>query len=1172
MINNKLIKVFDNVGFSFTIENDHFKILSKLKNYNSLNSTHVGFYIPYIARNISYQYFETGVGEIVFDGAGNISVKRNSISSSSNENKSVFFPDSGNEFYVFANQSYFDTLLNNVIILDRSSILDNISAIYLVDTSNGDISLTLPSPSKKDIFLEFKVIQSSNALTIRDYNDRVLTVLVGSNNYIRLVSTGEDWVVLNKISESANIQSLSENDSVSMLSNPVGSNYSLQYKYDDTTFGSSQAYWYSTASGQALLLGADNLNDANSVLATSGTNNFLFNKNNAANDFIVYGSGTDNRNLFFSYDGKLGINMPSGVKPSTLLHIVNNLCQNCQEGIRLENRASTYPTNITLYYKPSTNIPANTIVSRLQLSASNSSGIQTNYGKIEARAVSSSHGSERGAIDLIVVSGSTGVKTLNTSVENTILGYPNTKITINNNGNMILSNGSNQIEVGSSSTTVSSETVTITGISYLNTINSQNITSPNIYVSSLSQSGLLTMSNGKIANSQITINSNGSLNLPIPSNRILSTTSNGLVTGIYNTDDYFLTQKDITWNKYSPKSATVCLRQVILVNPISSNEFSVDDQILISLSGTNYYRNIDTITLNGGNQITEMLLDTAVPFGDTNDITIQSITKGGYLSLFRYADNETSDSTSHILSIRPNFSTVFNTSKKDTNFEIYGLNNSPALFVQASGSSVGINTSNLFTIPSGQNVIFQQPSNIPASLTVSGWLYSDNIMVGSASSDVPALVSPGIIESSGIRAKKVQYISLEQIDISGNVISSSTSSIINNKVVTTFDQGIRAYANTGDPGLYLYPKINNALSGNAYGGVSFTTFLDRAKSTASGWSYDRKSKTTINTDTPYILGSLATGTYEANGITVTGYGYLYSDLTVNGIAYASEIVSEDIYLRPAPSTNNTGKYIANAFLTLDRNGKIVSQIPTANYTTPTAPQNLSATQGNGIGNGEVSLSWTAPQSNGGTSILAYILEFSLDSGSTWTRLPVGNYTLNRALSNSTHCSILGLSSLNTYRFRVAAQNNVGIGSFSQNSSAITPASSAPKAVNNITYTRTFNDNNTSSIALSWSASDAGGSAIIGYTIQESTDKGLTWQDYNNTSNLIDDTSETIYGTSSSLDYYYRVSAWNNYNSLNNQSAFAYSYVSGTNPGAPFDTIDSSFSNWDFGMVLFTGVC
>ena len=445
-------------------------------------------------------------------------------------------------------------------------------------------------------------------------------------------------------------------------------------------------------------------------------------------------------------------------------------------------------------------------------------------------------------------------------------------------------------------------------------------------------------------------------------------------------------------------------------------------------------------------------------------------------------------------------------------------------------------------------------------------------MVGSANSGVPALVSPGIIESSGIRAKTVQYVNLEQIDVSGNVLSSSTSSIINNKVITTFDQGIRAYANTGEPGLYLYPKINNALIGNAYSGVSFTTFLDRAKSTASGWSYDKKSKTTINTDTPYVLGSLATGAYVVNDIVVTGYGYLYSDLTVNGIAYASEIVSEDIYLRPAPSINNTGKYIANAFLTLDRNGKIVSQIPTSNYTTPTAPQNLATTQGNGIGNGEVSLVWTAPQSNGGTPILTYILEFSLDSGSTWTRLPVGNYTLNRALGNSTHCSILGLSSLNTYRFRVAAQNNVGVGPFSPNSSAITPASSAPKAVNNITYTRTFNDNNTSSIALNWSASDSGGSAIIGYTIQESIDKGLTWQDYNNTSNLIDDTSETIYGTNSSLDYYYRVSAWNNYNSLNNQSAFAYSYVSGTNPGAPFDIIDSSFSNWDFGMVLFTGVC
>lgn len=1172
MKNNKLIKVFDNIGFSFIIENNDFKILSKLKNYNSLNASHVGFFIPYIARNVSYQYFETGVGEIVFDTTGNIIVKRNIISSSSDSNNPVIFPDSGNEFYVFANQSYFDKLLNNVIILDSNTLLDSISAIYLVDTSNGDISLTLPDPSKKDIFLEFKLVQTSNALTIRDNNDRVFSVLIGNNNYIRLVSTGDDWVILNKTMEPISVQSLSDTNSVSMLSDPAGANYSLQYKYDASTFGSSQAYWYSNASGEAMLLGADNISEANAVLPSSGTNNFLFNKNNYANDFIIYGSGTDNKNLFFSYDGRLGINMPYGVRPSTLLHIVNNACQNCQEGIRLENRASTNPTNITLYYKPSTNIPANTTVSRLQLAGSNSSGIQTNYARIEARAVSSSHGSERGAIDLIVVSGSTGVKTLNTSIENTTLGYANNQISINNNGDLTLINGTNEIAIGSSSTSVSSDTVVITGISYLTTINSQSITSPNIYISTLSPSGLLTISSGKIVNSQITVNNNGSLNLPIPSNRILSMTSGGAITGIYNIDDYFLTQKDITWNTYSPALATVCLRQVMLVDPVDANEFSVDDQIVISLSGTNYYRNIDEITLNGGNQITEMLLDTAMPFSDTNDITVKSITKGGYLSLFRYADNETSDSTSHILSIRPNLNTVFNTSKKDTNFEIYGLNDSPALFVKASGSRVGINTSNLFVVPSGANVIFQQPNDVPANLTVSGWLYSDNIMVGSANSDSPSLVSPGIIESSGIRAKKVQYISLEQIDISGNVLSSSTSSIINNSVITTFDQGIRAYANTGDPGLYLYPKIDNALSGHTYEGVSFTTFLDRAKSTASGWSYDIKSKTTINTDTPYILGSLATGTYTVNDITTTGYGYLYADLTVNGIAYASELVSEDIYLRPAPNIDNTGKYIANAFLTVDRNGKIVSQIPTANHTTPTAPLNLTTTQGNGIGNGEVSLVWSAPQNNGGTSILSYIVEFSLDSGSTWTRLPVGNYTLNRALSNSTHCSILGLSSLNTYKFRVAAQNNVGIGPFSQNSSSVTPASSAPKAVNNIVYTRTFNENNTSSIQLSWSASDAGGSAIIGYTIQESTDKGLTWQDYNNVSNLINDTSEIIYGTNSSLDYYYRVSAWNDYNSLNNQSSFAYAYVSGTNPGAPFDTIDSSFSNWDFGIVLFTGVC
>ena len=57
MISNKLTRIFDNIGFNFTIDNDNIKQLSKIKTYNILNADHVGYIIPYIARNLTNQLF-----------------------------------------------------------------------------------------------------------------------------------------------------------------------------------------------------------------------------------------------------------------------------------------------------------------------------------------------------------------------------------------------------------------------------------------------------------------------------------------------------------------------------------------------------------------------------------------------------------------------------------------------------------------------------------------------------------------------------------------------------------------------------------------------------------------------------------------------------------------------------------------------------------------------------------------------------------------------------------------------------------------------------------------------------------------------------------------------------------------------------------------------------------
>jgi hypothetical protein len=376
------------------------------------------------------------------------------------------------------------------------------------------------------------------------------------------------------------------------------------------------------------------------------------------------------------------------------------------------------------------------------------------------------------------------------------------------------------------------------------------------------------------------------------------------------------------------------------------------------------------------------------------------------------------------------------------------------------------------------------------------------------------------------------------------------------------------------PALRIDANATNAASGNATSGVFFTKFLDREKVTPSGWSYDTRSKITINTNNPYIVSSLPTGVSTIEGVAVTGYIHHYADLTINASLYSQEIISEDIYLKPKPLTDGSGKYITNALLTLDSNGKIVSRVPKGNAILPDAPRNIVLSQGNGLGNSEISILWSAPLSDGNSEIIKYIIEFTINDSEEWTELPTGNYLLSRANELVKEASILGLNPLMSYKFRVAAQNSIGIGPFSEASDLFTlAASSVPKSPLNFSANRIFDDTAYSDIELSWSANDQGVSEILGYTIQESDDGGNTWYNYNTYSNLIDSTTETISGTESLTDFYYRISAWN----ASGQSAYAYVYASGnynpeTDPDVAEENLAEQLSNWDFGTILFTGVC
>jgi hypothetical protein len=126
---------------------------------------------------------------------------------------------------------------------------------------------------------------------------------------------------------------------------------------------------------------------------------------------------------------------------------------------------------------------------------------------------------------------------------------------------------------------------------------------------------------------------------------------------------------------------------------------------------------------------------------------------------------------------------------------------------------------------------------------------------------------------------------------------------------------------------------------------------------------------------------------------------------------------------------------------------------------PNAPRNVTAA----AGNGSVTVSWMAPEPNGGSAIVEYDVASSPGNlGCTWTSGPL-------------ECTVTGLPNGQTYTFYVIARNRVA-GSPSD-SNAATPATTpgAPLSVSAV--------GGDQSAVVSWAApSSNGGSAITSYEV------------------------------------------------------------------------------------------
>jgi hypothetical protein len=197
---------------------------------------------------------------------------------------------------------------------------------------------------------------------------------------------------------------------------------------------------------------------------------------------------------------------------------------------------------------------------------------------------------------------------------------------------------------------------------------------------------------------------------------------------------------------------------------------------------------------------------------------------------------------------------------------------------------------------------------------------------------------------------------------------------------------------------------NSAGDGDDYsvilqaGSVTLTDFVDTgvvlidsadAQLFGSGEYYNITGNAIFNNET--ILNGTVTGNATFNGASIN-YGTVTGNATFND------------------ASNNYG--IVEGTITCNTTGVCSSAVA------PAAPTSLSGT----AGDAQVALSWTAPSNDGGAAITDYTVQYSTDSGSTWT-------TFSRAASTATSVTVTGLTNGTAHTFRVAAVNSAGTGAY-----------------------------------------------------------------------------------------------------------------------------------------------
>jgi len=370
----------------------------------------------YISRSDTTFEWEIGVGYVASSG-GIDQLVRERVVSSSNSNNLVSFTTGTKLVETVIAENSFNTGFVNVEEKSSSFTAEYATVTYVVDSSSGNVTVSLPEVSVENdpIILTFilnsttgSVYEQPNAIILSPYGTETINGSNSSesisilNDTLQLVSlpSVDGWVKIDPIQDSTN---------------PYGSDGFIQFKSDGSFSGVSELYWDNSV--KSLLIG--NSGNPDTSLPSSSGQTTVFNQRLYDNDFRV--AGTGNSHLFFIDGGSnsVGINTSS---PQDILTI----------NAGNKNGFTVYKSGsgpvLTIGNNSASGLATNNIVGTIVYSGLNSTNSSVNYAKIISEIVSTTNGSEKSLLRFGIMNNGSFEDVAIYSPSGVSLGFDNSNI------------------------------------------------------------------------------------------------------------------------------------------------------------------------------------------------------------------------------------------------------------------------------------------------------------------------------------------------------------------------------------------------------------------------------------------------------------------------------------------------------------------------------------------------------------------------------------------------------------------------------------------------------------------------------------------------------------------------------------------------------------------------